>query len=129
MSVCSPFISQKRKSPSFDMNNNRIRNNAMDSSDAFCDTNVQELSTKLKKVSVDESANTIHNISEESVCNSMDFSVDDDKVPSLVSDHLRRHADSKRGVGEAMPNLKAKLVCKYSDLKFPIGVSLNFVIK
>ncbi len=50
VSVSSPFSSQKRKSPSFDVNNNRMNNYAMDSSDAFRDGDVQELSNKLKKV-------------------------------------------------------------------------------
>ena len=125
VSVSSPFSSQKRKSPSFDVNNNRVNNYAMDSSDAFRDGDVQELSSKLKKVSVDESANTVHNLSEG--CVSMDFCVEAEKVPSRVSDHLRKHARSN-GL-ETMPNLKAKLVCKYSNLKFPIGVRVFYFQK
>jgi len=122
VSISSPFSSQKRKSPSFDVNNNKC--DVMES-ESSCETGLQELSSKLKKVSVDESANITHKISGRSVCNSMDFSVDNDKVPSLVSDHLRKYSGNKRVPGEALPNLKAKLISKYSNLKFPIGVRLK----
>lgn len=136
----SPFQSQKRKSPSlqsFDLNNNYIENND--------DSSMRELSSKLKKVVVDETGNTIHKYtpqSHQSISNimSLDVIVNNSKnghvndsvcetiegQVSLISRHLKKYSKSTDGLikllDESIPNIKAKFVCKYQNLSFPIGV-------
>lgn len=121
------FISQKRKSPSFD--NERDFNNNLPVND-----DMKELSSKLKKVSVDETENTLHEYS-----NNVDMSFLHEKNQrSWISDHLRKHSPGILNsllpslLNSPMPNMKAKFVCQYNNLNFPIGVRVckrrNWVI-
>lgn len=129
--------SQKRKSPSFDkftdLNNNLISQ----------PSDITEITSKLKKVVVDESGNTIHNYSAPSSYNhsvsslmelnvqvptqgSKSRNVDYSEHDCIISNHINNNKGLVTLLNEhkTLPNLKAKFVCKYKDVQFPIGVTV-----
>ena len=48
-------------------------------------------------------------------------------VNSLISSHLRKHANPAPLMQTTCPNLKAQFLRKYENLNFPIGVIINFL--
>ena len=118
-SVTLASLSQKRKSPSFDVNNNRDRNAVIHVDlEEQDECSMRELSSKLKKVvCVDESIGKVPQQQQQQQA----------VYISWLSNHLRKHASRSNSLlhdnKSLVPNLCAKFVCKYShDMSFPIGV-------
>lgn len=124
-----PQISPEKRKVS--MQTTDLNNNQMDCSE-----------THVKKINVDESANTIHNYSSvssiQSISNLMHldinvaseskaFKFETREATMALSNHLKQFV-SRNGlvklIDSGVKNMKATFVCKYEkNLHFPIGVS------
>lgn len=127
-----PQISPEKRKVS--MQTTDLNNNQMDCSE-----------THVKKINVDESANTIHNYSPvgsiQSISSFMHLDInvaseskalkfEAPEVTMALSNHLRKYLSPNNGlvklIDSGVKNMTASFVCKYEkSLHFPIGVSLH----